>query len=59
MKLSAYLLLTTLLFAAPPTPRTEPAQEPPPAGEEEQNLDTFIPTEEVPLDSSVSFPVNL
>ena len=59
MKISAakilFLLFLLMALAALPGPEA-PAQSP--AGQEEE-LETFVPTEKLPADSAISFPVDI
>jgi len=57
------LLVLALFLAAPAVPRAvarQATQESSPAeGSQDDELEVFVPSEEVPADSSVSFPVDI
>ena len=52
-KLSLLLLLLALALLGPATPAQGPQDA------EEQELETFVPSEKLPADSAVSFPVDI
>jgi len=67
IKVLSSLLFLALLLATPAGPGAAQTRETPAAGEgpaasassEEEALEEFVPTEEVPADSAISFPVDI
>jgi len=57
IKILSVLLFLTLLLASPAGPGVAQAPEQPAA--EEKALKEFIPSEKVPADSAISFPVDI
>ena len=57
MRAIAVCLLLLLLSVSPVG--TGAAQEPPPAAETTEELEEFVPSEEIRADSAVSFPVDI
>ena len=49
------LLLLALVLASPDTPAQDPAGDEAPA----EPLETFVPSEKLPADSEISFPVDI
>jgi len=45
--------------AAEPTPEPKPTPKPTPTADAEEQLEEFVPTEEVPADQAVAFPVDI
>ncbi len=52
---SLLLLLLALALLGPATPAQDPAGQ----DADEQELETFVPSEKLPADSAVSFPVDI
>ena len=60
MKWLLYALLTSLLAAGAIAATAKTGSEAPPKTQEtEQKDDDFVPTEKVPADSAISFPVDI
>jgi len=45
--------------AAKPTPEPTPTPKPTPTADAEEQLEEFVPTEDVPADQAVAFPVDI
>ena len=45
--------------AAKPTPKPTPSPTPTPTADPEKQLEEFVPTEELPADQAVAFPVDI
>jgi hypothetical protein len=63
MKILTALLFVVVLTATPAGPRPpdpeEPAPQEDPTAAIQEELEEFVPTEEVPADSAISFPVDI
>ena len=59
MKAPAALLFVCLLASTPAGPQTPATEEESTALPQEEELEEFIPSEKVPADSAISFPVDI
>jgi len=59
MKATAAFLCICLLASTPAGPQTRATEDEPTGLPQEEELEEFIPTEEVPADSAISFPVDI